>query len=184
MSEGSESDRVQQIMELAQSRGISKWRLQSKVEKLEHFLEPGERVAEVAYGRAGATFIGGLTGKLIIACTDRRVILPSAVWGKGVPLDEIVSVTSKTFPTMGRVEIYLQKTRRVTFKEIQPKRGAEALELAIRSRLEQTPGTPTTAPEANSGIANELEKVAKLHKDGHLTDEEFAEAKARALSQE
>jgi hypothetical protein len=91
--------RLERIAQLTRDRGISRWRLQRKVEKLDRFLEAGEEVVEVGYARAGATFIGGLTGKVIVACTDRRVVFPSVVWGEALRFDEIASVEAKTFPT-------------------------------------------------------------------------------------
>ena len=40
---------------------------------------------------------------------------------------------------------------------------------------------PPSAPVADSNPADELERLAKLHEDGVLTDAEFAQAKAKAL---
>ncbi|WP_328904887.1 SHOCT domain-containing protein [Streptomyces sp. NBC_00234] len=46
----------------------------------------------------------------------------------------------------------------------------------------QIDGEPTASDElATSSIADELAKLASLHADGHLTDQEFSEAKARVL---
>jgi hypothetical protein len=40
---------------------------------------------------------------------------------------------------------------------------------------------PPSPPVADSGPAEELERLAKLHEQGILTDEEFAQAKAKTL---
>jgi hypothetical protein len=40
---------------------------------------------------------------------------------------------------------------------------------------------PPSAPVADSSPADELERLAKLHEQGILTDEEFAQAKAKTL---
>lgn len=39
----------------------------------------------------------------------------------------------------------------------------------------------STDTEARTSIADEIAKLASLHIDGHLTDQEFSEAKARVL---
>ncbi len=39
---------------------------------------------------------------------------------------------------------------------------------------------PAAAPESN-GLADELDRIAALHRDGTLTDDEFAAAKAKIL---
>jgi hypothetical protein len=174
--------RVQEVYDLAVSRGISQWRLHSKAQQLANFLEPNERVVELAYGRAGAVFIGGLTGKVLIACTDRRVLLPSVVWGTTLAFDNITSVASKTFPTMGRVELYLRDARRVTFKELQPRKGAAALEKAIRDQLLERSNKPESlvGPSAAS-LSDEIAKLAQLHAEGQLDEDEFRAAKARLI---
>ena len=40
---------------------------------------------------------------------------------------------------------------------------------------------PPSPPVADSSPAEELERLAKLHEEGILTDEEFAQAKAKTL---
>jgi hypothetical protein len=40
---------------------------------------------------------------------------------------------------------------------------------------------PPSPPVADSSPAEELERLAKLHEQGILTDEEFAQAKAKTL---
>ncbi|MDT9695620.1 SHOCT domain-containing protein [Streptomyces sp. P17] len=60
---------------------------------------------------------------------------------------------------------------------------------ALRAESERPPAQPrvqvngqsTDAVEATTSVADELTKLASLHADGHLTDEEFSEAKARIL---
>ena len=46
-------------------------------------------------------------------------------------------------------------------------------------QYEQAPPPPQAAPEEDAGA--QLEKLAELHTQGVLTDEEFAAAKAKAL---
>ncbi len=46
------------------------------------------------------------------------------------------------------------------------------------------PVASNPAPEPSTRLTDELERLASLHKDGVLTDEEFATAKARVLSQD
>ena len=48
------------------------------------------------------------------------------------------------------------------------------------SEPQYVPPAPS-APVADSGPADELERLAKLHADGILSDDEFAQAKARVL---
>ena len=51
--------------------------------------------------------------------------------------------------------------------------AAQAQDAAMRTYVQDVSG--------GSSSADQVEKLAKLHDDGKLTDEEFAEAKAKAL---
>lgn len=56
----------------------------------------------------------------------------------------------------------------------------------IRSTTVRSSKTTTTAPRPSTrkpSTSSELERLAKLHRSGELTDAEFAAAKARVLSQ-
>jgi hypothetical protein len=44
------------------------------------------------------------------------------------------------------------------------------------------PTPPPSAPPSVPSMADELEKLAALHDSGHLTDDEFADAKAKLLN--
>jgi hypothetical protein len=76
----------------------------------------------------------------LFVCTDRRIVFPGVVGGASLPLAEVEPVRSHTFPTMGRLEIYLRDGRKVTFKEIQPKRCAAAMEKTIALQIEIASG--------------------------------------------
>ena len=110
------------------------------------------------------------------------MLLPSVVWGKTLAFNNIVSVASKAFPTMGRVEVYLRNARRVTFKEIQPRNGAAALETAIRERLpEHMPSNTPAAMDASgapAALSDEIAKLASLRAEGVLDEDEFRADKA------
>ncbi len=48
-------------------------------------------------------------------------------------------------------------------------------------REEVSPVPPSPAPTSGGSETDEIERLAELHADGSLTDEEFAAAKARIL---
>lgn len=99
---GRPDPRVPEVMQLTRDRGIFLWRREAKVMKLLLALNPDERVLDIALGRGGAAFFGGITGKSLFVCTDRRIVFPGVVGGASLPLAEVESVRSHTFPTMGR----------------------------------------------------------------------------------
>ena len=58
---------------------------------------------------------------------------------------------------------------------------AEGMAAAMRTTQPQQPPTPPPAADSFDERMNRLERLAKLHADGALTDEEFAEQKRRLL---
>lgn len=52
----------------------------------------------------------------------------------------------------------------------------------INNMRKQGNSSTMIQPVATASAADELDKLAKLHKDGHLTDEEFKEQKAKVLA--
>lgn len=53
---------------------------------------------------------------------------------------------------------------------------------SVQDRFQATKQVPAPTPTDASTAADRVEKLAELHAAGVLTDEEFAAAKARALS--
>ena len=58
---------------------------------------------------------------------------------------------------------------------------AEGMAAAMRTTQPQQPPPPPPAADSFDERMNRLERLAKLHADGALTDEEFAEQKRRLL---
>jgi hypothetical protein len=58
---------------------------------------------------------------------------------------------------------------------------AEGMAAAMRTTQPQQPPPPPPAADTFDERMNRLERLAKLHADGALTDEEFAEQKRRLL---
>jgi Short C-terminal domain len=171
--------RVPEVVQLTRDRGIFSWRRQAKVEKLLRALDPGERVLDIALGRGGTVFFGGVTGKSFFVCTDNRIVFPGITGGASLPLTEIASVRSHTFPTMGRLELYLRDGRKVIFKEIQPKQCAATMEKTISSQISLASSPETVRP---GDYLDRLQKLTTLRDAGALTPEEFAAEKAHILA--
>lgn len=66
----------------------------------------------------------------------------------------------------------------------QRKRDLKAKLLAIRQRLKalKAKGRPTGTSASQTNLANQLRRLAELHAQGALTDQEFAAAKNRLLA--
>jgi hypothetical protein len=57
----------------------------------------------------------------------------------------------------------------------------QARQEGAASAQQAAPAAPVAAAPSSGGVNAELQKLAELHKQGILTDEEFAAAKKKAL---
>lgn len=141
--------------------------------------------------RSGETVAIAISGLLVgkqqtIVATDRRIImLESSNLGfsggsRTISLDKISSVSVKTgfafadvLITTSNEEIKIEKTV-----------NAEAVSFVdvVRDLLDAPSEPAHDAPAVSQGMdVDSLQKLAELHAQGILTDEEFAAAKAKAL---
>ncbi len=82
----------------------------------------------------------------------------------------------------------MRRTARRTSRRVSRRQGATApppQEYAAPppQQVAQAPApAPASAPEPEADLYEQLEKLGKLHADGILTEEEFAEQKAKILN--
>lgn len=149
----------------------------------EHLLQ-GESVVSTCLGvgskRSGKTYSGGL------ALTESRVIFVGrALTEKLVdshPLDGTTGITTTHGAMIGELGI---KNGLASEEYKIPKKLMDDFVAEVRRVADSRPAAPasTSSEPLGGSVADELGKLAALHSQGLLTDEEFADAKARVLDE-
>jgi len=118
---------------------------------------------------------GTTRGSLVV--TDRRFIFSGAAWGSKTSRSFLLSQVTSIDLHKNLLVAYVQVTIAGGFERFLVKyKDAEGFVAVAHKALAQ-PATPQSG-----SAADELTKLAALHSQGVLSDEEFAAAKAKALS--
>jgi hypothetical protein len=161
---------------------------QKELDKAKQVLTEGEKVLDVTTGQGKVRRMGSDTtrnGALIV--TDRRVIFFTKKLGGYEMSDHVygmlTSVDYKKGVVMGNINLSASGDH--YHISMVPKADVERVAQCIRSQMGSI-RAHTTAPEAPSGlgakIPEQIKKLAILHKQGILTDEEFGSKKRELLS--
>ncbi|MGY2703816.1 MULTISPECIES: PH domain-containing protein [unclassified Nocardioides] len=160
-----------------------------EIRRLPEHLWHDERVELMVGGAYGP-------GTGILVLTDRRLIFVkdgmTAKVSEDFPLDKVSSVQWQTGMMLGTISIFASGNK-AEIKNVQ-KTDGKALTDAVRARIAGTPQEPQAQPPAVSeqsgastggaGDAHErLRRLAELHRDGILTDDEFSAKKQQLLDE-
>lgn len=168
-----------------------------EIERLPKHLFDGEAVVELAVGMVDSN--GG-----VLVLTDRRILFVFEGWINAnttdFPLDQVKGVGEeyKGVFKQSEIEVHAATSGRKR-KELElegvDKEDARRFVAAARERIgsgakpartrttrSSSTGGPNTGQAAQDPIA-QLERLGKLREQGVLTDEEFAEQKAKILAQ-
>lgn len=119
-----------------------------------------------------ALLLGGIIS-IIIYLTQRKTLLTIMFGGGGIafPLNWFPQQEGENF----------QKKLRIA-KDQAIEQAENATANAVREAMSVSVPQPQAAPQPAATSADELAKYAQLYKDGLLSDEEFADIKARLLN--
>lgn len=125
----------------------------------------------------------------LIALTDRRVVFLDKGFLYGlkqvsIDLDKVNAVTGSTRLLLGQIEIEDGARNRV-INNVQ-KRTVVAFTNLVRDAMEErkrpSAPPPLAPPIEGNDVISRLERLAALHRDGVLTDDEFLDQKTRILA--
>ncbi|MBP5591700.1 PH domain-containing protein [bacterium] len=164
------------LLEMTKATNTSK-----EVKHLPEILEDEEQIKYLTSG-----FMSGTTW--LIVCTQKRIILLDYGMFFGVKqsemaLDKINSVSYKIGLFFGSIEIWHGGAKMIIENCPKPtvKHFVDAVNLAIKE-LKNTETSEAKASNQDDTIAK-LEKLAALKEKGILTEEEFAQQKAKILAE-
>jgi hypothetical protein len=157
-----------------------------EIRELPNILWEGEAIRGAAQGVYNS-HIG------ILVATDRRLIFVDkgmiSLKVEDFPYDKVSSIQYQTGWIFGDITIFASGNR-AQIKQI-PKDAARAFAETVRNMISggapapQAPPQSAPAPQAagaGDDFMEKLEKLARLKEQGILTDEEFAEQKAKVLA--
>lgn len=165
----------------AQARMRTKVGGKREIRKLGEHLWDGETVERITTG-----YYGKGTGLVVL--TDRRLFFIQDGWTskttEDFPLGKVSSVQWNSGLLMGTIIVFAAGNK-AEIKNVNKDDGKEIVDL-MRGRLASLPGGHSAPGTSNEGtvahsVADELAKLADLHRSGVLTDDEFAAQKARLL---
>jgi len=156
-----------------------------QIDRAQSVLQADEQVLDVTTGMIEVTRLGAKTSRNgAILVTDRRVILYTKKIGGYEMNDHVYGLLTaldyKKGMMFGNITFAASGDR--THVSQVPKEDIERVAKAIRARMagSQNGGSPSNGtPQASA--ADEIRKLAELHRGGILTDEEFAAKKRQLL---
>ena len=162
---------------------------------LETYLEPDEIVFAFASGsmkQTGTSFdFGGSKFWLVVLTSERFLCLRAAkligsVNTQSIRLNSILAVSSSQRLMLGEIKLDLGSGI-ITIDNCQKEDAKIIADLANKLLKEQSNKKEATTQQSQASAAEEspldkLEKLAKLHSTGAISDEEFNEAKQKVLS--
>jgi Bacterial PH domain/Short C-terminal domain len=157
---------------------------QNQIDRAKEVLQPGEEVLDVTTGMVQVTRMGTKTSRSgAILVTDRRVILYTKKLGGYEMYDHVYGLLTaldyKKGVMSGNITFAASGDR--THVSRVPKDSVERIAKAIRERMAAAHAQGRLAAGTNVSAADEIRKLAELHAEGILTDEEFAAQKKRLL---
>lgn len=165
-------------------------RLRKRLGKAEQVLTEGEEIIDGATGMIRVRRMGTDTARSgVVIATDRRVVLFTTKVG-GYDVHDfayglLTSVDHKKGVMFG--DLHLNAAGDSAHVRQIPKGDIERLAQSIRSRVATAhqpnaqQASPTLAAEPQADPHDELRKLAALHDDGIITEEEFAAKKRQLL---
>jgi len=147
----------------------------AELRRIQDDLRPDEQVRLMASGAVGSDLA-------LIVVTTRRILLKDKKFTSSASREiyprQITSITTGSARGNEILELTVSGGQ-IRIGQLQAGR-ADALAREIRS-LAEAASNPVVNSPAPASAADELTKLAKLHSDGILSDDEFAAAKARLL---
>lgn len=147
-----------------------------EIRKLPEHLWEGETVEMLAIGTYGG-------GNGLLALTGRRLIFLLHGWVnqqlEDFPFDRVSSVQWSAGMAFGKLIVYASGNR--SDIEHMDKADGKALADRLRALINTPAPAPVSGGQDGDGAADQLGRLAGLHAQGVLTDEEFAAAKQRIL---
>lgn len=157
---------------------------QKQIDRAKELLQPGEEVLDVTTGMVEMTLTRTKTSRNgAILVTDRRVIFYTKKLGGYEMYDHayglLTALDYKKGAIYGNIT-FAASSERTRVKQV-PKESVERVAKAIRERM--AAAQEKGRPGAGTGVsaADEIRKLAELHAEGILTDEEFAAKKQQLL---
>lgn len=187
MSEGAREDYYRQ---LAAEVGDDRIMTAGERKHLPDVMMPDELLLWTSSGILKSTGKEGKSGGMaLIALTDRRILILDKRLFAGtqtiaIDLDKVNSITGDTGMFFGGFKIQDSGNERdvgqVAKASVMP--FVERVQQAIEARKSEARRMVEPAPTSNGDIVSQLERLAELKERGILTDDEFAEQKAKLLS--
>jgi Bacterial PH domain/Short C-terminal domain len=155
---------------------------QKQIDRAKEVLQRGEQVLDVTTGMVEVHRMGSKTSRRgAILVTDRRVILYTKKIGGYEMYDHVygllTAIDYKKGVLYGNITLAASGDR--THISQVPKESVERVVKEIRARM--AAAHEHGRPGAGVSAADEIKKLAELHADGILTDEEFAAKKKQLL---
>jgi len=159
-------------------------RLSRGEEAITSLLQPGESIVASIFASQcdpPTSKSGKVAGCLAI--TDQRVMFAGKAITKTIsrtiPLSQVTSLELSKGMMLSHIQLTLAGSYEnflVKYKE------AEDFMTAAQAQLQKSKSVQTAATAASGvSVADELKKLAEMHRQGVLTSEEFTEAKSRLL---
>lgn len=163
--------------------GFSAWQ-QNQIDRAKEVLQPGEEVLDVTTGMIEVTRMGTKTSRNgAILVTDRRVILYTKKLGGYEMYDHVYGLLTaldyKKGAMFGTIT-FAASGDRTRVKQV-PNYSVERVAKAIRMRMAAAHEQGHPSAETGASRTDEIRKLAELHAEGILTDEEFAAKKKQLL---
>ncbi len=162
-----------------------KWtdKQKKEIDKAKHILAEGETILDVTTGMGKVRRMGNDTkrnGALIV--TDRRVIFFTKKLGGYEMNDHVYGMLTSVDYKKGLAtgNINLSASGDHSHISFVPKQDIERVAQCIRSQMGAVKAHPTQ--HTADAIPEQIKKLATLHEQGVLTDDEFASKKAELLS--
>jgi Bacterial PH domain len=158
-------------------------RAEKHLAKITDGLQPGEQmlasVPATITDKPNSTS-GSIGGAL--ALTDQRLLFSGGTWAakssRSIPLDQVTSVDLHKTPMFAHIQITIAGGFERFLVKYKDATGFVAAAHEALGRIH----APGQSGAASRSVADEVAKLASLHAQGVLNDEEYSIAKARALS--
>jgi hypothetical protein len=155
-----------------------------QIERAKEVLQPGEDVLDVTTGLVEVTRMGNKSSRRgAILVTDRRVILYTKKMGGYEMYDHVYGLLTALDYKKGAVYAnitFAASGDRTIVKQV-PRGSIERIAKVIRERMAAAHEHGSASVRASVDSADEIRKIARLHEEGILTDEEFAAKKRQLL---
>lgn len=163
---------------------MSEGRIQKHLGGLRAHLDTGEMLEAVVPGAYETKVLGRDTVRNgILAATDRRLLFYSKRMAgydmESFPYDKITSF-EQSRSMMGSKVTFFASGNRVQVKWIQSGQVGE-LQRIVRSRMGKSPDEPAAVSPQERSATEKIRELAKLRDEGLLSEDEFAQAKAKLL---